>query len=90
MERLPHRPGAGPAGAPAPLVAVIDATGPPDDDPSPGPDGVPPPGPVLDGAAADELLERTAAAGGTVIWLAEGVSGEPSELSLRIRLDDHG
>jgi len=71
MERLPHRPGAGPGGA---LVTVIDATGRPGVDASPGP---------------DELLERTVAAGGTVIWLAEGVSGEPSELSVRIRLDDH-
>jgi S-DNA-T family DNA segregation ATPase FtsK/SpoIIIE len=42
------------------------------------------------GPPGDELLERTAAAGGTVLWLAETVAGEPSELSLRIRLDDHG
>jgi DNA segregation ATPase FtsK/SpoIIIE, S-DNA-T family len=42
------------------------------------------------GTTADELLERTAATGGTVIWLAEAVSGEPSELAVRVRLDDHG
>jgi S-DNA-T family DNA segregation ATPase FtsK/SpoIIIE len=39
---------------------------------------------------ADELLGRSAAAGGTVIWLARSVSGEPSELSLRVRVDDRG
>jgi DNA segregation ATPase FtsK/SpoIIIE, S-DNA-T family len=32
----------------------------------------------------------TAAAGDTVIWLARTISGEPSELAMRIRLDDQG
>src|SRR5215218_2622550 len=86
MERLPHCTGAGsdgtragPGGAPPHLVAIVDLL-----DRA----GVDRPGPA--GIAADELPGHTAAAGGTVIWLAETVAGEPSELSLRVRLDDHG
>src|SRR5215218_4239899 len=95
MERLPHCAGAGPdgaragpGGAPPHLVAIVDLLDRAGVD-RPGPAGRPPPaGPG--GIAADELPGRTAAAGGTVIWLAETVAGEPSELSLRVRLDDHG
>jgi S-DNA-T family DNA segregation ATPase FtsK/SpoIIIE len=84
IERLPHCAGAAPH-----LVAVVDTTDPPGVGPSPGPDDRPSPG-RADAITADALLERTAAAGGTVIWLAETTSGEPSELSARVRLDDHG
>jgi S-DNA-T family DNA segregation ATPase FtsK/SpoIIIE len=52
-------------------------------------DGVPG-GAASHGAALDELLERAAAVGVTVVWLAGDTSGEPSELAARIRLDDHG
>src|SRR5215207_1214258 len=37
-----------------------------------------------------ELLQRSATAGVTVIWLAGTTAGEPSEISMRIRLDDQG
>jgi DNA segregation ATPase FtsK/SpoIIIE, S-DNA-T family len=95
MERLPHCAGAGPdgaragpGGAPPHLVAIVDLLDRAGVD-RPSPAGRPPPaGPG--GIAAEELPGRTAAAGGTVIWLAETVAGEPSELSLRVRLDDHG
>jgi S-DNA-T family DNA segregation ATPase FtsK/SpoIIIE len=79
-------PGSG--GASPHLVAIIDTTDPPGVGPSPGPDDGPPGG--AEPITADALLERTAAAGGTVIWLAETTSGEPSELSVRVRLDEHG
>ncbi|HEX5881587.1 MAG TPA: type VII secretion protein EccCa, partial [Actinomycetota bacterium] len=54
---------------------------------TPGGDGsaVAPPG-----SAARDLLDRSAAGGVTVLWLAESTAGEPSELSTRIRLDDRG
>jgi hypothetical protein len=81
--------GWGSAGARPHQSSIIDAIGPGMTVTSPGADGSPPPGP-RGRDPADELLERTAAAGGTVIWLAETVSGEPSELSVRVRLDDHG
>src|SRR5512133_660037 len=84
IERLPHCAGAAPH-----LVAVVDTTDPPGVGPSPGPDDRPSPG-RADAITADALLERTAAAGGTVIWLADTTSGEPSELSVRVRLDDRG
>ena len=90
MERLPHCAGAGSGGASPYLVAIVDATEPPDVDPSPGPDDSPPPGRERLAITADELLGRSAAAGGTVIWLARSVSGEPSKLSVRVRLDDRG
>jgi S-DNA-T family DNA segregation ATPase FtsK/SpoIIIE len=38
----------------------------------------------------DELLERAAAVGVTVVWLAGDTAGEPSELAARVRLDDDG
>ena len=90
MEQLPHCAGTGPGGASPHLVAIVDATQLPGVDPSPGPDGSPPPGRERHAITADELLGRSAAAGGTVIWLARSVSGEPSELSLRVRVDDRG
>jgi DNA segregation ATPase FtsK/SpoIIIE, S-DNA-T family len=37
-----------------------------------------------------ELLQRSATAGVTVIWLTGTTAGEPSEISMRIRLDDQG
>jgi DNA segregation ATPase FtsK/SpoIIIE, S-DNA-T family len=85
MEQLPHCAGAGSggtragsSGASPHLVAIVDTIGPPRVDPAPG------------AVTAETLCDRTVAAGGTVIWLAEGVSGEPSELSVRVRLDEHG
>src|SRR5215207_5574773 len=41
-------------------------------------------------ATAAGLLQRSAAADVTVIWLAATIAGEPSELSMRARLDDQG
>jgi hypothetical protein len=38
----------------------------------------------------DELLDRAATAGVTVIWLAADPAGEPSELAARVLLDEHG
>ena len=90
MEQLPHCAGTGPGGAAPHLVAIVDATQLPGVDPPPGPDDRPPPGRQRHAITADELLGRSAAAGGTVIWLARSVSGEPSELSLRVRVDDRG
>jgi S-DNA-T family DNA segregation ATPase FtsK/SpoIIIE len=48
---------------------------------------------VLDqppGAVPEELLGRAAAVGVTVVWLAPDTSGEPSELAMRVRVDDQG
>src|SRR5215217_6182182 len=77
-EWLPHYAGAGPVGTPAGSESG----------------GVRPHLVAIvdapQGATVGGLLGPTAAAGGTVIWLAETVAGEPSELSLRVRLDDHG
>jgi DNA segregation ATPase FtsK/SpoIIIE, S-DNA-T family len=89
-EWLPHRTGGGSGGASPHLVGIVDATEPPDVDPSSGPDDGSRPGRARRAITADELLGRSAAAGGTVIWLARSVSGEPSELSVRVRLDDRG
>jgi S-DNA-T family DNA segregation ATPase FtsK/SpoIIIE len=89
MELLPHCGGGGSAGVRPHLVVIIDAIGRWDDDSAPGAEATSPTRSLSD-ATADELLERTTEAGGTVIWLAETVSGEPSELSMRVRLDDHG
>jgi S-DNA-T family DNA segregation ATPase FtsK/SpoIIIE len=50
----------------------------------------PPGGAALYRAMLDELLERAAAVGVTVVWLAWDTAGEPSELAARIRLDDDG
>ena len=41
-------------------------------------------------ATAAELLQRSAGPGVTVIWLARTTAGEPSEISVRIRVDDQG
>jgi S-DNA-T family DNA segregation ATPase FtsK/SpoIIIE len=89
MELLPHCGGGGSAGARPHLVVIIDAIGRWDDGSAPGAEATSPTRSLSD-ATADELLERTTEAGGTVIWLAETVSGEPSELSMRVRLDDDG
>jgi hypothetical protein len=90
MELLPHCRGGGSVGARPHLVAVVDTTEHSGVHPSSGLDATSPPGRARSDASADELLERTAEAGGTVIWLFETVSGEPSELSIRVRLDDQG
>jgi S-DNA-T family DNA segregation ATPase FtsK/SpoIIIE len=90
MELLPHCRGDGSAGARPHLVAIVDTTEHPSVHPSSGPDATSPPGRTLSDTSAGELVERTAEAGGTVIWLSETVAGEPSELSIRVRLDDHG
>src|SRR5829696_4818804 len=78
--------GAGPGGGARPhVVAILDMTEPP------GPDrSAAPPGSGVRGTALGGFLEDPAAAGVTVIWLARAISGEPSELAMRIRLDDHG
>jgi ESX secretion system protein EccC len=60
------------------VVAILDTTG---------------AGPGVGPAGTLEWLERSATegtAGVTVIWLAATTSDEPSELSMRIRLDDQG
>jgi S-DNA-T family DNA segregation ATPase FtsK/SpoIIIE len=72
------------------LVAILDMTEPFGADPWERPDGTPPAGRAAHGAALSALLEDPGAAGATVIWLARTVSGEPSELSMRIRLDGRG
>jgi DNA segregation ATPase FtsK/SpoIIIE, S-DNA-T family len=90
MESLPHCGGGGPVAAGPQLVAIIDATEPWSVAPSSGADPPSPPGRAVRAVSAGGLLDRTAEAGGTVIWLAGTVSGEPSELSMRVRLDDHG
>src|SRR5829696_5110793 len=75
--------GAGPARARPHVVAILDMTEPP---------GPEPPGPAsgIRGTALGGLLEDPASAGVTVIWLARAISGEPSELAMRVGLDDHG
>jgi S-DNA-T family DNA segregation ATPase FtsK/SpoIIIE len=75
LDRLPHTRDPGAAADRPHLVAVLDMTDPPP--------GVAP-------AAVEELLDRAAAGGATVLWLAGATAGEPSELSLRVRVDDHG
>jgi DNA segregation ATPase FtsK/SpoIIIE, S-DNA-T family len=68
------------------LVVIVDATAaPPDVHRPPATPGAGFHGPIL-----DQLLERSAGAGVTVIWLATSIAGEPSELSVRVRLDDSG
>jgi S-DNA-T family DNA segregation ATPase FtsK/SpoIIIE len=89
-EAHPGGVGPHPVGTRPCLVAIVDTTGHSSVAPSSGPDPAPTPGRAFQGATAGRLLERSAEAGGTVIWLAETVSGEPSELSARVRLDDHG
>jgi len=42
------------------------------------------------GPLLDELLDRAAGAGATVIWLARDPASEPSELAARLLLDEHG
>jgi S-DNA-T family DNA segregation ATPase FtsK/SpoIIIE len=73
------------------LVVIVDTTEPlASGGPAPGTGPAPPTGGSFLGTVVDELLERPAAAGVSVIWLAQAISGEPSELSMRVRLDDHG
>jgi ESX secretion system protein EccC len=48
---------------------------------------------VLDqppGGVPEELLDRAAVVGVTVIWLAPDTAGEPSELAVRVRVDERG
>jgi DNA segregation ATPase FtsK/SpoIIIE, S-DNA-T family len=46
---------------------------------------------IVDGTEPSaDLLQRSAGPRVTVIWLAETTAGEPSEISMRIRLDDQG
>ncbi len=52
-------------------------------------------GPLADPRRVEEWLERATAAGGpaagvTVVWLAATIADEPSELSMRIRVDGQG
>jgi DNA segregation ATPase FtsK/SpoIIIE, S-DNA-T family len=97
MEWLPHCADPGPVGA-GPradgarpqLVAVIDTTGQVGVVSSPAPDATGSSSRAHQATPAQELLDRLTGAGGTVIWLAETVAGEPSELGLRLRLDGHG
>ncbi|HEU4397423.1 MAG TPA: FtsK/SpoIIIE domain-containing protein [Actinomycetota bacterium] len=68
---------AGVAAGPSPhLVAVLELV----------PTGRGAQGPPL----LDELLDRAAAAGVTVVWLAGDSAGEPSELAARLLVDEHG
>jgi hypothetical protein len=69
--------GAGPGGARPHVVAILDMTEPPDPDP-----------PAARETALRALPDGPASAGVTVIWLARAVSGEPSELAMRVSLDD--
>jgi S-DNA-T family DNA segregation ATPase FtsK/SpoIIIE len=78
-------PGQDPTGPPG-----HDPTGPPGHDPPAVPGSSPPAGWTAHGPALDALLDDPAAAGATVIWLARTIAGEPSELSMRVRLDDRG
>ena len=73
------------------LVAILDRTGPgAGSDPSPSePERGTPSGNAGEARVA-ELLQRSAAGGVTVIWLTETTAGEPSEISMRVRLDDQG
>ncbi|HZA80408.1 MAG TPA: FtsK/SpoIIIE domain-containing protein, partial [Actinomycetes bacterium] len=41
-------------------------------------------------SVVEELLDRAAAVGVTVVWLARDGAGEPSELAVRARIDDRG
>jgi DNA segregation ATPase FtsK/SpoIIIE, S-DNA-T family len=94
MRHLPHArdPTAAtdPTAAPH-LVAVVDATG---GGGGAGPSGNPrrpsAPGRPVRRATVEELLERSVSDGVTVLWLAGTTADEPSELSLRVRLDDQG
>ncbi|HEV3398741.1 MAG TPA: type VII secretion protein EccCa [Actinomycetes bacterium] len=82
-----------PVGAGPHLLAILDTT-----EPSPAADprgGGERSGPSETEAAAEqarvaELLQRAAAPDVTVIWLAETTAGEPSEISMRIRVDGQG
>ena len=72
------------------LVAILDRTEPGQGgDPSPAEPGSGAPSGHAGEARVAELLQRSAA-GVTVIWLAETTAGEPSEISMRVRLDDDG
>jgi S-DNA-T family DNA segregation ATPase FtsK/SpoIIIE len=73
------------------LVAILDRTDPGvGSDPSPTePGSGAPPGNAGEARVA-ELLQRSAAGGVTIIWLAETIASEPSEISIRVRLDDQG
>jgi S-DNA-T family DNA segregation ATPase FtsK/SpoIIIE len=72
------------------VVAVLDTTEPVGDEPPAGSNQPSPPGWAAHGTALGAPLGDPAAAAVTVIWLARTISEEPSELSMRIRLDDQG
>ena len=80
----------GPGGVRPHVVAILDMTEPLDHDRSTDPSAAPPTEWARPGQALDALLDDPAAAGVTVIWLARTISGEPSELAMRVRLDDRG
>jgi DNA segregation ATPase FtsK/SpoIIIE, S-DNA-T family len=99
-------PGGGSPGERSHLVAVVDANEPPvsADPPAPGP--APSTRGTVQGTTrgtspgttrgtfratiVEALLDRPPVAGVTVVWLARTISGEPSELAARVRLDEHG
>ncbi|HEY6706013.1 MAG TPA: type VII secretion protein EccCa, partial [Actinomycetota bacterium] len=94
LQRLPHARDPTPATGVGPLGAGPGGAG---------PGGAGPVGPGEDRPHVVTILDMTepvggtrlgdpatAAAAGTVIWLARTISGEPSELAMRIRLDDQG
>jgi len=93
MQWLPH------ARDPTPATAPATGTGPGDRRPVGGESGGTRPHvvtildmtePPAAGPSPDPTVMPGAAAGVTVIWLARTVAGEPSELSMRIRLDHQG
>jgi S-DNA-T family DNA segregation ATPase FtsK/SpoIIIE len=89
MEWLPHA--RSPASAQPHVVVIVDTTEPVGSAAPPAGVGpTPPTATAAHGATVDSLLERSAGSGTTVIWLARTISGEPSELSMRIRLGDRG
>jgi len=73
------------------VVAILDSTDPgADSDPSPTEPERGTPSGNAGAARVAEALRRSAAGGATVIWLTETTAGEPSEISMRVRLDDQG
>jgi DNA segregation ATPase FtsK/SpoIIIE, S-DNA-T family len=77
-------------GASPHVVAVLDMSGPGStaDPPAAGEGGGS--AEAVRRARVADLLHRSAAAGVMVIWLAETTADEPSEISMRVRLDDQG
>jgi len=88
--RDPTSAGPGAGGNGPYVVAIVDRAEPLAADASAGPTGTSPPGWAAQGTALGALLQDPAAAAATVIWLARTIAEEPSELAVRIRLDDQG